>query len=135
MPLRKGRQNFSLLSFGVIFWTAATSCSGVVRVVAASFVKIRPFNSAFAASGFEGENMRTLCGNAGSAVVDIVGNFELYALSAFHALNLAELQQNNIPIIFNISIVSLQPCEMCCGVICLTLTCPDCLTNTRRELK
>ena len=88
MPLRKGRQNFSLLSLGAIFWTTAASFSGVVRVVAASFVKIRPFNSAFAASGLEGENMRTLCGSAGNGLwlaltFDIVGNFELYRLATF----------------------------------------------------
>lgn len=63
--------------------------------VAASFVKILPFNSAFAASGLEGENIRTLCGSADSAVwlvlaEDIVGNFELHRLATFSRLCLAE---------------------------------------------
>jgi hypothetical protein len=71
---------------GVICWTAATSCSGVVLVVAASFVKIRPFSSAFAASGSDGEKIKTFCGSVGKPVwvvlaADIVFDFELLGLA------------------------------------------------------
>ena len=58
-------------------------------VEAASFVKILPFNRALAASELEGENMRTFCGNVGSAVVDIVGNFELHGSATSPWLYLA----------------------------------------------
>lgn len=78
--------------------------------VAASFVKILPFNSAFAASGFEGEKMRILCGRAGSAVwmvfaVDIVDDFELYRLATSSCLFLAN-SLGYIPAVSQNSIVS-----------------------------
>jgi hypothetical protein len=88
-PLRNARQKFSVFSpaVGVILERAEVSCDGVVRVVVASLVKIRPWRRDLEALGFVGEKMRTFGGRVGSAPwgvvgVDIVEFFRLSCLDS-----------------------------------------------------
>jgi hypothetical protein len=99
-----------------------------VRVVAANFVKIRPFKSACAASGLSGENMRTLCGSVGNAAclvfaAAIVGNFELYALATSLWMYLGSFHGIGTDYIQRTKVMSLVFPE--CGVVCEYCQCSN----------